>query len=117
MNASRKDLYVSPWYWLYLLSIAVSGIVGLLGGLRVSHPFSLLLLAAPAIAVVAFLVLYCVGGLGIFVLFERTSNVQFQKPSILRGVMFSALMPFVFAVLAIVLFFVFQFISPMHDSL
>jgi len=64
-----------------------------------------------------FLVLYHVVGLGQVGVYERKKDIKFEKPSIVRGIVYSALSPLAIVVLLLVLFFVSQLISPMHDSM
>jgi len=71
----------------------------------------------PLIAVVTFLVLYCFVSLGMVRLVERTKNIEFDKPSVMRGIIYSAILPFVLAALFIFLIVLGFSHGPMHDSL
>ena len=102
-------------YWLFALCVAVSGIVGCVWGHDVSYSF---FYAAPAIAIATFLVLYCGLCLGIVRMVERKKGIEFQRPSIVMGILCSAVLPFVLVILAILLFFVgLTHSHPMHDSM
>ena len=102
-------------YWLFVICIAVSGILGCFWGSRVSYSF---FFAAPTIAVAAFLMLYCGVSLGVVRLVERRSSIEFQRPRIGVGIVCSAVLPFVLFVIAILLVIVGLMRSPpMHDSM
>ena len=102
-------------YWLFAVCVAVSGIVGCIWGHEVSFNF---FYAAPVIAVAAFLVSYCGLCLGIVTMVERKKSVEFQRPSIIIGILCSAVLPFLLFILGILLFIVGLMLSPpMHDSM
>jgi amino acid transporter len=101
--------------WLFVICIAVSGILGCFWGNQVSYSF---FFAAPAIAVAAFLMFYCGVCLGIVRLVERRISIEFQRPSIGVGIVCSAVLPFVLMIIVILLVIAGLMHSPpMHDSM
>ncbi|MGD1017794.1 MAG: hypothetical protein ABSA12_00605 [Verrucomicrobiia bacterium] len=114
-NALGEYLYSRLCCCLFWICVAASGVVGLFGAR--SSPFPQVLFAAPLISVVGFLVSYRVVALSLVRVFERKKGIEFEKPSITRGIMYSAVSPIVIALAMVLLFIVSQFISPMHDSM
>jgi hypothetical protein len=79
----------------FIISIIVSGVVGLICGWSTSYPF---ILIAPLSAIMTFLLLYC----GVIKIIENITHTFSLKQSILAGIIFSAILPFI--LLAVVSF-------------
>jgi large-conductance mechanosensitive channel len=58
------------------------------------------------VAIATFLVLYRIVALGMVTLVERAKNIEFDKPSIKWGIIFSAILPFVIAAVLLLLILV-----------
>jgi hypothetical protein len=99
-------------FWVWIASLALSGIAGLIGGYwlaRVIFPdragamagfyIPITLLALPftlmIVSVLTFIVAYCLVGFGIFSLIERNRQVELARPSVKLGLFFAAVSPFI----------------------
>ena len=106
----RQLAAVGLCFWLFLICLVGSGVVGIIGGLwvagQVVHtqsgyiytaPPALLALpfTMPIVAVVTFSILYFIVVLGIVRLIEKRQKVALGKPSIITCVLLSALSPFI----------------------
>ena len=113
---------------LFWISVILSGFIGI----KITGMFSYqILMAAPFLsdcwplslillkmifASISFIVLYRVLAFGIIAAVERKHGLEICKPSTVRGIIFSALIPFIFGILGLVLIF-FIAHSGMHDSM
>ena len=114
--------------WFFWITVIVSGI----SGIKITRMFSYqILMAAPFLsycwplsllvlqmvfAVIGFLIFYRVLALSLVAAVESKRSVEIYRPSVVRGVMFSALIPFVLGIIGF-LFIFFLAGSGMHDSM
>jgi hypothetical protein len=126
MDTSKRWRYLVRF--LFWILVFVSGIAGI----KITRIFSYqILMAAPflsncwplsllalemAFASISFLVLYRVLALSIVATFERKHGMESYRPSAVRGMIFSALIPLILGILVLVLIF-FIAHSGMHDSM
>jgi hypothetical protein len=105
----RQLAAVGLCFWLFLICLAVSGLVGIAGGIRVAgqvvhtqsgyvytappallaSPFTM-----PLVAVATFSILYFIVALGIVRFIERRQKVELGKLSTIVGIVLAALSPF-----------------------
>jgi hypothetical protein len=126
MNASKNLTGLGKR--LFWVSVIVSGITGVKVGpilaVRIlslapvlsDHWVLSLLTFKMLTAVLSFLVVYWILALNVVATVEAKNGVEIDKPSIIRGVIYSALIPFILGILGLLLIFLLAG-SGMHDSL
>jgi hypothetical protein len=130
MNAPKK--FHSLGKWLFWISVIVSGIAGgksfqmLPTALKyhldnsslffVSHRISLIFSFNVLIAVLSFLILYRYLVLQIIVIIEKRNTIEIHKPSVIRGVIYSALFLPIWFIISILLIFLEAGTGGLRDS-
>jgi hypothetical protein len=104
VNTSRN--YGSLGNRLFWVSVIVSGIVGMKGGGELAFWISpghfWILAFSPVVAILTFLVLYRFVALNIVLAVQNKKGVELDRPSVTRGVIYSAIIPPVLIVLMLV---------------
>jgi hypothetical protein len=113
---------------LFWVSVILSGIVGarivrmlsyqiLMAAPFLSDHWVLSLLALKMLAAsLSFLVLYRLLALNLVAVVESKNGIEIGKPSLTRGVIYSALIPFILSILGLLIVFLLAG-SGMHDSI
>jgi hypothetical protein len=126
MTDSKRFYSLARWF--FWITVIVSGIAGI----KITRMFSYhLLMAVPFLsycwplslvvlqmvfACIIFVVVYRVVALNLVTAIESKRGVEIYRPSVARGMIFSALIPFILGILTLVLIFLIAH-SGMHDSM
>ena len=126
MNRTERPRSLGKW--LFWVSVIVSGIAGvkitymlsyqiLMAVPFLSYHWALSLVALQMlIASLAFLALYRLLALNLVATVENKTGIEIYKPSIKRGMMYSALIPFIWGIIGLLIILLLAG-SGMHDSM
>ena len=105
VNTSRN--YGTLGNRLFWAIVIVSGIVGMKGSgslafwISPGHMFPLILALSPTIAILVFLVSYRFVALNIIAAVEARKGIELDRPNIMLGAIFSAVIPLIMMVLGL----------------
>lgn len=131
MDTSKK--FRGLGRWLFWISVVVSGIAGgksfelLPTALRyhlnnsslffVSHRNSLIFSFNMLIAILSFVILYRFLAFQVIAIFEKKNAIEIYKPSVVRGIIFSALFLPIWFIISILLILLAAATGRLHDSM